>query len=279
MPQKFGLPDAAAAVRLAFVSVAVWWGAFTSITILWVPETKLVGQKFYSANVIAAGFQQYIDTFRKLRHLKTVFLFLLAYWFYIDGVDTIIRMAVDYGLSLGFDSNDLITALLIVQFVGFPAALIFGKLGQHWGVRKAIYLAIGIYMGITLWGTMMTNKQEFYILAIIIGLVQGGIQALSRSYYSRLIPADKPAEFYGFYNMLGKFAVIIGPALMGAVGLIVRRMLMPPSPTPEQIMHFGRLASRWSIASIFILFLVGAILFYFVDERKGKAEAAYLSKV
>ncbi|MGD2272979.1 MAG: MFS transporter, partial [Desulfobacterales bacterium] len=279
MPQTFGLPDAAAAVRLAFVSVAVWWGAFTCITILWVPEKKSAGQRFYSANVIAAGFKQFIDTFRKLRHLKTVFLFLLAYWFYIDGVDTIIRMAVDYGLSLGFDSNDLITALLIVQFVGFPAALVFGKLGQHWGVRKAIYLAIGIYMGITLWGTMMTNKQEFYILAIIIGLVQGGIQALSRSYYSRLIPADKPAEFYGFYNMLGKFAVIIGPALMGAVALIVRRILMPPSPTPEQMVYFGRLASRWSIGSILILFLVGAILFYFVDERKGKTEALYLSKI
>jgi UMF1 family MFS transporter len=279
MPQTFGLPDTAAAVRLAFVTVAVWWGAFTCITILWVPEKKSAGQRFYSANVIAAGFKQFIDTFKKLRHLKTVFLFLLAYWFYIDGVDTIIRMAVDYGLSLGFDSNDLITALLIVQFVGFPAALVFGKLGQHWGVRKAIYLAIGIYMGITLWGTMMTNKQEFYILAIIIGLVQGGIQALSRSYYSRLIPIDKPAEFYGFYNMLGKFAAIIGPALMGAVGLIVRRILMPPSPTPEQMVYFGRLASRWSIASILILFLVGAILFYFVDETKGKAEAAYLSKI
>jgi len=187
-------------------------------------------------------------------------------------------MAVDYGLSLGFAANDLIVALLIVQFVGFPAALAFGKLGQLWGVRKAIFLAIGIYMGITLWGTMMTNKHEFYILAFVIGLVQGGIQALSRSYYSRLIPKNRSAEYYGFYNMLGKFAAIMGPALMGVVGLTARRLLMPPSPTPEQMVSFGQLASRWSIASIIVLFLFGAILFYFVDEEKGKAEAQYLSK-
>ena len=167
--------------------------------------------------------------------MRVVLLFLLAYWFYIDGVDTIIRMAVDYGLSLGFKSTDLIVALLIVQFVGFPAALVFGKLGQNWGVRKAIYLGIAIYMGITVGGTMMTRKRDFYLLAIVIGLAQGGIQALSRSYYSRLIPKDKAAEFYGFYNMLGKFAAILGPVLMGAVGLIVRRLMMPPSPTEAQL--------------------------------------------
>jgi UMF1 family MFS transporter len=154
--------------------------------------------------------------------------------------------------------------------------LAFGKLGQLWGARKAIYLAIGVYMFVTVWGAMMTQKQEFYVLAIMIGLVQGGIQALSRSYYSRLIPKEQAGEYFGFYNMLGKFAAIIGPALMGVVGLIVRRMLMPPEPTPDQIVHIGQLASRWSIASILVLFLVGVILFYFVDEEKGKKEAAYL---
>jgi UMF1 family MFS transporter len=202
-----------------------------------------------------------------------VFLFLMAYWFYIDGVDTIIRMAVDYGLSLGFESNDLIVALLIVQFVGFPAALIFGKLGERWSVRKSIYLAIVFYMGITVWGTMMTHKHEFYILAVAIGLVQGGIQALSRSYYSRLIPKNQAAEYYGFYNMLGKFAAIIGPALMGIVGLIVKRMMMPPSPSPEQINAVSQLAARWGIGSILILFIIGAVLFYFVDEEKGREQA------
>jgi UMF1 family MFS transporter len=132
-------------------------------------------------------------------------------------------------------------------------------------------------MGVTVWGTMMTQKNEFYILAIVIGLVQGGIQALSRSYYSRLIPKNQAAEYYGFYNMLGKFAAIMGPALMGIVGLIVKRMLMPPAPTPEQIIAVGQLASRWGIGSLLILFIVGAVLFYFVDEEKGKEQAQYLS--
>jgi UMF1 family MFS transporter len=278
MPQKFGLPDAAAAVRFSFISVALWWGMFTIFLISWVPEPRTDTPLSSGENAVTAGFHQLATTFKKIRHLKIVFLFLLAYWFYIDGVDTIIRMAVDYGLSLGFESNDLILALLLVQFVGFPAALAFGKLGQKWGVRKAIFLAIGIYMCIVIGGTMMTRKEEFYILAISIGLVQGGIQALSRSYYSRLIPREKAAEYYGFYNMLGKFAAIFGPALMGIVGLVVRRMLMPPSPTAEQLIQIGQLASRWSIGSILILFFVGAVLFYFVDEEKGKEQAKYLAE-
>ena len=278
MPAKFGLPDAGTAVRYSFISVALWWGLFTLFTIFWVPEEKPQANSRQQTNFVKAGFQQFLGTFKKVRHLKTVFLFLFAYWFYIDGVDTIIRMAVDYGMSLGFQANDLIVALLITQFVGFPSALLFGKLGQKWSVRKSIYVAIAIYMAVTIWGTMMTNKQEFYILAIIIGFVQGGIQALSRSYYARLIPLNQAAEFYGFYNMLGKFAAIFGPALMGIVGLIARRILMPPAPTPEQIEQVGQLASRWGIGSILLLFTIGAILFYFVVEEKGKEEAAYLTQ-
>ncbi len=275
MPEKFGLPDAGTAIRYAFVSVAFWWGFFTIFTILWVPEVQATATSSNGSNFIVVGFKQFVGTFKKVRHLKTVFLFLIAYWFYIDGVDTIIRMAVDYGMSIGFDSNDLIIALLITQFVGFPCALFFGKLGQMWSVKKSIYIAIGIYVLVTLWGSMMTYKQEFYILAVIIGMVQGGIQALSRSYYSRLIPNNRFAEFYGFYNMLGKFAAILGPVLIGFVGLMARYILMPPSPTPEQFVHVSRLASRWGIASILLLFIIGATLLFFVDEEKGKMEAAY----
>jgi UMF1 family MFS transporter len=277
MPQKFGLADAAAAVRFSFLSVALWWGLFTIFLIAWVPEEKPAQNLKSGKNIFKGGFQQLVNTFKKIHHLKTVFLFLLAYWFYIDGVDTIIRMAVDYGLSLGFESNDLMIAVFIVQFVGVPATLAFGKLGESWGVRKAIYLAIAIYMCVTIWGTMMTQKEEFYVLAVGIGLAQGGIQALSRSYYSRLIPRNQAAEYYGFYNMLGKFAAILGPALMGAVGLIARRIMMPPSPTEEQLIAVGQLASRWSIGSILLLFIAGAVLFYFVDEDKGRQQAKYLS--
>lgn len=273
MPQAFGFADSSQAVRFAFLSVALWWAGFTVFTIRWVPETG-PAERLGGLEAVAAGWHQLAGTFRRVRHLRTVLLFLAAYWFYIDGVDTIIRMAVDYGMSLGFAANDLIVALLIVQFVGFPAALVFGKLGQKWGVRKGIFLAIGIYMAATLWGTMMTQRSEFYILAVVIGLVQGGIQALSRSYYARLIPQDQPAEYFGFYNMLGKFAAILGPALIGGIGLAVRRLLMPPQPTPEQIQEVGRLASRWGLGSILILFLIGGILLYFVDETRGKSEEA-----
>ena len=276
-PAIFGLADASEAVRWSFVSVAFWWGAFTFFTIAWVPEPE-IGNNKRQGSLVSDGFNQLYKTFQEIRHLKTVLLFLLSYWFYIDGVDTIIKMAVDYGISIGFESNDLIIALLIVQFVGFPAALIFGRLGERWGVRPSIFLAIVVYIAVTIWGTMMREKYEFYVLAIVIGLVQGGIQALSRSYYSRLIPKNQAAEYYGFYNMLGKFAAIIGPALMAVVGLTMRNVLMPESPTAEQLIEVGQDASRWSIASIIVLFVIGGTLLFFVDEEKGRAEADYLSK-
>ena len=276
-PAIFGLADAGEAVRWSFVTVALWWGAFTFITIAWVPEPE-IGKNERPKNSISEGFNQLYRTFQEIRHLKTVLLFLLAYWFYIDGVDTIVKMAVDYGITIGFESNDLIIALLIVQFVGFPAALIFGRLGERWGVRPSIFLAIGVYIAVTIWGTMMREKYEFYVLAVVIGMVQGGIQALSRSYYSRLIPKNQAAEYFGFYNMLGKFAAILGPALMGIVGLMMRNVLMPENPSAEELIEVGQDAARWSIASIIVLFVIGAVLFYFVDEEKGLIEADYLSK-
>lgn len=277
MPERFGLPDAAVAVRCAFLSVALWWGGFTVFTILWVPESA--GRPLTPAHhsLVFGGLRQFGTTLRGFRRSKTLWLFLAAYWFYIDGVDTIIRMAVDYGLALGFQATDLIGALLIVQFVGFPAALGFGRLSQAVGARRAIFLAIGSYFMITLWSTQVTVKAEFYILAVMIGLVQGGIQALSRSYFTRLIPTNRTAEYFGFYNMLGKFAAILGPALMGFVGLVAKRLLLPPVPSAADLLHYGQVASRWSIGSIAVLFLIGGVLFYFVDEEKGRAEAARLS--
>jgi UMF1 family MFS transporter len=226
---------------------------------------------------VAAGFKQLLGTFRHLRGHRTVFLFLLAYWFYIDGVDTIIRMAVDYGMSLGFSSKDLIAALLLVQFVGFPAALVFGKLGQKWGPRRSIYVGLAVYVLVTLWGTRMTARYEFYVLAIVIGLVQGGVQALSRSFFARLIPKGQTAEYFGFYDMLGKFAVMLGPALMGLVGLIARRVLMPVGATPAQALAVGHQATRIGLGSIVLLFLAGGLLFSRVNEARGKAEAERLA--
>lgn len=159
-PANFGLPDATAAVRLSFLTVALWWGGFTVFTIRWVPEVPSVRREG-GRSLFFSGLGQLADTFREIRGLKTVWLFLLAYWCYIDGVDTIVRMAVDYGLSLGFGSGDLISALLMVQFVGFPAAIAYGKLGARWGERRAIFLAIGGYILITLWGAFMRHRGRF----------------------------------------------------------------------------------------------------------------------
>ncbi len=273
MPKTFGLPDAETAVRYAFVSVALWWGFFTIFTIVWVPEVQTTKARSRFTELVGEGFRQFFQTFKKIRSLKTVFLFLIAYWFYIDGVGTIIRMAVDYGLSIGFSSNDLIIALIITQFVGFPCALLFGKLGQIWNAKKLIYVAIGVYLIVALLGATMTHHYEFYILAALIGLVQGGIQSLSRSFYAQLIPKNRPAEFFGFYNMLGKFGTILGPFLIGFIGLVARHMLMPPSPTPSQMVQVSREAARLGISSIVILFIIGAILLFFVDEEKGRQEA------
>ena len=235
------------------------------------PGEQQVLERF-DESVIGEGIRQVRETLKQARQMKDLWLFLLAYWFYIDGVDTIIRMAVDYGISIGFESSDLITALLLVQFVGFPAALVFGRLGERWGVRRSIYLTIGVYACVTLWGMHLEEKIEFYLLAAVIGLVQGGIQALSRSYYSRFIPLGQEAEFYGFYNMLGKFAAILGPTLMGLSGLVARSWLAQSQPelTAEQL---GQEAARWGIGSILILFILGAWLFSRVDEERGRAAA------
>jgi len=276
-PEMFGIPDAAMAVRLAFASVAIWWGAFAAFAFIWIPADP-VSVRPPLGKQIAVGWRQLLTTFQKIRQLRTAFLFLLAYWCYIDGVDTIIKMAVDFGMSLGFDFKDLIAALLITQFIGFPSALLFGHLGKHWGVRRSIYLALCIYMLVTLWGATMTHVYEFYVLAAVIGLVQGGVQALSRSYYARFIPHRQSAEFYGFYNMLGKFAAIIGPALMGVTGLLAKRIMLPATPSPEQIEAIGRTATRTSILAVLLLFAAGALLLYFVDEKKGKAEAERMNQ-
>jgi len=252
-PHTFGLDDAAQAVRVSFLSVAVWWGLFSIPVILFVKESKshapvgLVG-------AVRGGFVQLWETFRQIQKLRVTFLFLIAYWLYIDGVDTVIRMAVDYGLSLGFDSNHLMVALLVTQFVGFPAALVFGRLGERRGARQGIMIAIFVYLLVIIWAYQMQQVWEFYALAVTIGLVQGGIQALSRSFYARMIPRTKSGEFFGFYNMMGKFAAVLGPLMMGWVAIITQ------SP-------------RLSILSVLLLFIAGAVLLALVDEEKGRRQA------
>ena len=210
-PDLFGLADAASGVRWSFVSVAVWWAVFSIPLLLWVEEPNPASAR---RPTLAGAFAALGETARNLRQYRGAWLFLLAYWLYIDGVDTIVRMAVDYGLSIGLPSDSLIIALLMVQFIGFPAALVFGRLGDRYGARRGIWIAIRLYVGVTIFACFMDSQVEMYILAAIIGLVQGGIQALSRSMFSQMIPLEKSAEFFGFYNVVGKAAAIFGPFLM-----------------------------------------------------------------
>lgn len=253
-PQTFGLPDASAAVRVSFLSVAIWWAVFSIPIMLWVREPQGMARRGGWA-AMRAGLHQVRVTVREIRQLRMVGLFLLGYWLYIDGVDTIVRMAVDYGMSLGFAPKSLILALLITQFVGFPAALVFGKIGAWIGAKRGIFLGLTVYVGVAIWGYAMQREAEFYVLAVAVGCVQGGVQALSRSLYSRLIPVHQAAEFFGFYNMLGKFAAVIGPVLMGWVGVATGN-------------------PRYAVLSIMALFLSGAVLLYDVREPHGTAPEA-----
>ncbi len=251
-PHAFGLVDVSHAVRLSFLSVAIWWGVFSIPVMLFVKETR--GNSIAGSSAVKGGFRQLLSTFKQLRKLKMTFLFLGAYWLYIDGVDTVVRMAVDYGLSIGLESSHLMIALLLTQFVGFPSALLFGKLGEKRGARQGILFAIFVYFIVIVWAYQMQQVWEFYTLAVIIGLVQGGIQALSRSFYARIIPRTESGEFFGFYNMMGKFAAVFGPLIMGWVAMATG------SP-------------RLSILSVLVLFIFGAALLVMVDEKGAKHDA------
>lgn len=243
-PHWFGLVDASAAVRLSFVMVGVWWLLFSFPLARWVRERRRADG---GLGGLKRGLRQLRATLAHIRRLRPVLIFLIAYWLYIDGVGTIIRMAVNYGLSLGFDPNSLILALLITQFVGFPAAIAFGRLGERLGTKRAIFLAIAVYMGVTVGAFFLHDTLQFYIMASVIGLVQGGIQSLSRALYARLIPEGKSGEFFGFYNMLGKFAAVLGPLMVGWTAALTG-------------------SARLSILSILILFAVGGALLWLVDE-------------
>ena len=252
-PQLFGLADAGAAVKASFVSVAIWWAVFA------LPIFRVVRERAAQPTddvrsigaLIAESFRQLASTFREVKRYKAAFLFLLSYWLYIDGVNTIQKMAVDYGMSIGLDTSSLIQAILLVQFIGFPAALIFGWVGQRISPVVGIFVCILVYALVTIFATQMTSASEFFVMAAATGCVQGGIQALSRSYYGRLIPAERSGEFYGFYNMMGKFAAVLGPLLMAVT-----------------IKLSGN--SRMALLSIVVLFIAGAALLVFA-ARQAKA--------
>ncbi len=248
-PQAIGLQDASEAVRYSFLSVALWWAVFTIPLALYVRE-EATPSEHTLGHTARAAMRQLLATFRDLRGLRDTWLFLLAYFLYIDGVNTIARMAVDYGLALGFHSSVLISALLMTQFIAFPCAIALGWLGERWNAKYVLLGCIAIYAAVCIWSSGMQNERDFYWLAAAIGLVMGGVQSLSRSLYAQMIPAGQAAEFFGFFNMLGKFATVLGPALMGAASML--------SGDP-----------RFSILAIVALFSAGGLLLLLVRTPNG----------
>lgn len=255
-PAVFGLADSTAAVRWSFVVVALWWLIFSLPLLLLVDEPRRPGHA-PGWSAVSAGWRQLRRTLRHIRELRVVALFLLAYWLYIDGVDTVVRMAVDFGRRIGFDDQDLIYAVLLIQFLGFPATLVYGRLAERIGIKAGILVGLGAYTALTVAAYFITATWHFYALAVVVALVQGGVQALSRALYARIIPADKSAELFGFYNLLGKFAAVIGPFLVGWISLATG------SP-------------RLAILSIVVLFLAGGALLWRVDVEAGERFASQL---
>ncbi len=240
-PALFGISDPVMAVRIAFLMVGAWWLIFSLPVFLFVPagNTPAKNGGFF------AGVKQLAETFSHIRRLKMVWLFLLAYFLYIDGVNTITKMAVDFGLSLGFAADKLMLALLVVQFVAVPATLLSSRLANRISPKKALFVALGMYSLATAYGYFIQHEWQFFVLAGMIGTAIGVVPALSRSLYSRLIPPGKSGEFYGFYGMFGRFAAVIGPILVGWVTLSLGN-------------------ARLGILSVNVLLLAGALLLVFV---------------
>ena len=263
-PEWFGLPsgpgltpsESTLPARLAFVSVAIWWGLFSIPLFRRVPEPprRREPDEPRTGHAVLGAFVRLRETLRELRGFRHAFIFLLAFLIYNDGIQTIIKMATAYGTEIGIDAGALIGAILIVQFVGIPCAFIFGMLAGRIGAKRAIFLGLAAYTGISVLGYFMTNATHFYILAGLVGMVQGGTQALSRSLFASMVPKHKSGEFFGFFSVFEKFAGILGPLFFYVA-----------------IELTG--SSRSAILSIIAFFAVGAVLLARVDPAEGARAA------
>lgn len=249
-PDTFRITDKLFAIKLSFVTVGVWWLLFSLPLFVFVPEWKSA-KKPSLLKSVQVGFKELKRHLKLVLRDRRLLFFLIGYLFYIDGVNTIVKMAVDYGMSIGLEAGDLIKALLMVQFIGFPAAIGFGYLGERFGPKTGIWICLLVYLGITIHAYFITSATEFYVLAGLIGLVQGGIQALSRSYYARLIPAQESAQYFGFFNMIGKFSSILGPMLVA-------------------LLSYSLNNSRAGILGLVVFFVLGGLFLHLSQaSRKG----------
>lgn len=212
-PQTFGLENSAESIRVAFMTVGFWWALFLAPLIKWVPEHKR--GIVIEGGVIRAAYRELRSTMRKIGQYRQVIVFLAAYLLYVAGVFTVIAMAVNYGQRLGFRDQDLVMALMITNFAGFPATFAFGFIGHRFGPKVGLYIALSVYVLVSGYAVFMTTITQYFVMAIVVGCVQGAAQGLSRSLYASLIPKDAPGEFFGFYNMTTKAAHVVGPTMVG----------------------------------------------------------------
>lgn len=253
-PAFFGIADAEWAARYSFISVGIWWGLFSIPLMKNVPEPPVVSIPGESSQIFKAGLQRLSSTFHNLRKYKEAFKFLVAFWLYNDGIGTIISMAVIFGAEINIPQEHLIGAILAVQFVGIPFSILFGYLAKLIGTKRAIFLGLGVYTIISIGGYFIQTALHFWILAIMVGFVQGGTQALSRSLFGAMIPKSRSAEFFSFYDVSSKFAGIIGPFVFGLVGQLTG-------------------SSRLSVVALVIFFIGGGLILATVNEKEGKKSA------
>nr|WP_056960733.1 MFS transporter [Liquorilactobacillus satsumensis] len=240
----FGLTSAPQAIRIVFMLTTLWWFLFS------LPMLRNVEQHYglpHPKSALKESCQRMLATLRKIRHYKQVLGFMLAYFFFIDGVDTIITMATAFGVDMGVSTSTLLVVLLVLNIVAFPCTLIYGRLAQRYGTRIMLLIAITVYLFICVYALFMKTVLDFWILGILVGSSQGGIQALSRSYFARIIPKKQANEFFGFYNIFGKFSAVLGPVLFSVTTQLTGR-------------------SQMGIASLAVLFLLGGFFMFRLRE-------------
>jgi UMF1 family MFS transporter len=265
-PGLFGIPDAGTATRLTFVSVAVWWAVFSIPLFRHVPEPvrQLEADERPGSNVVVTGWHRLLETFQELRRYREAFVMLLAFLLYNDGIQTMIRMATTYGSEIGLPENAMITALLLTQFIGVPCAFAFGAVAERIGAKISVFLGLAVYAVITMLGYYMSTSTHFFMLAILVGMVQGGTQALSRSLFASMIPRHKSSEFFAFFSVFERYAGVLGPAVFAWV-----------------VSRSG--SGRSAILSVLVFFVLGAIILSFVNvdagRRAARAADANLSRV
>jgi UMF1 family MFS transporter len=255
-PSWFGIPDAGTAVRLSLASVGIWWLVFSIPLFRHVPEParRIEADESPAGNIVGTGARRLIETFHELRRYKQAFLLLVAFLVYNDGIQTIIRMATTFGSQIGIDQNAMITALLITQFIGVPFAFLFGMVAGRIGAKIAVFAGLGVYAFIITLGYNMSTAAHFYALAIMVGMVQGGTQALSRSLFASMIPRHKSSEFFAFFGVFERYAGILGPLVFAAM-----------------VDATGQ--SRQAMLAVLGFFVIGAAILIFVDVDAGRQAA------